>query len=71
MFQRPFYFIYSRSTITVEVWESDDRFGQIIGRFPVHKFTVENLEDGKWQMNRWNIQDLAQKYCTKNRIFNK
>lgn len=42
--------------IKVELWESDDRYGDVIGRFPYHTFNIQNERDGVWQINRWNIQ---------------
>jgi len=40
--------------ILVEVWESSDRYGEIIGDFPVHSFTISDSQ-GLWKMSRWNI----------------
>ena len=45
------------SYIDVEIWEADNRFGEIIGRFPLQKFRIDadSVRNGKWNINRWTI----------------
>ena len=45
------------SYVDVEIWEADNRFGEIIGRFPLQKFRVnaDSIRNGKWNINRWTI----------------
>ena len=45
------------SYIDVEIWEADNRFGEIIGRFPLQKFRIsaDSIRNGEWNINRWTI----------------
>ena len=45
------------SYVDVEIWEADNRFGEIIGRFPLQKFRIDadSVRNGKWNINRWTI----------------
>ena len=48
----------SNSEITIEIWEADNRYGEIIGRFPLETKTIsaDIARDGEWNINRWNLQ---------------
>ena len=46
----------SNNKITVEIWESDDRFGEVVGRFPLQRFTINADEQQRWESNRWTIE---------------
>jgi len=46
------------SFVDVEVWESDNVYGDVVGRFPLHTYRVDTSLTGRsklWNINRWTI----------------